>query len=172
MSDKENTSPESIVSGELDENGFLKNNPPLENAENVAPEVEPPKRRGRPPLNKDKVNAREKIEAGTSATSPKPTKRKTTIGGEAIALMGKQLVGLHLMAYQLTGLPECQITDGEGAALAQGIALVANEYDLSLDGKTGAALQLILTLGMVYGPRVLSVNAKMKASKNAAVVPG
>lgn len=159
----------------LDENGFLKTieNPDAINdgstieAEKIAISEPPKRKRGRP-SNIDK----EKIEKGTTnnSSTSKPTKKKTVYTADSIQLMGKQLVGVHLIAAQVTGLAELQINDSEGVALAQGIVLVAEQYDLSIDGKTGAALQLFFTAAMIYGPRILMVNAKMKASKNGEVV--
>lgn len=158
---------ENAENSALDEEGFLK--PSEESVDVVIEESEPPKKRGRgrPPKNKENIEA-EKIEAGgKSASASKPTKKKQTFDAAAISMMGKQLVGIHIIVSQVTGLPELQISDPEGQALAQSIVNVAEQYNLSIDGKTGAALQLLLTAAMVYGPRAIAVNKRAKAARQA-----
>lgn len=154
---------------ELDESGFLKGTkqPAVDTApeESAAPPVQ---RRGRGrPTNAERAAA-EQIEAGgkTTKTATKKTAAKQVkFSADTVTLMGKQLVGVHMIAAQVTGLPELIIGDAEGLALAQGIVLVAEQYNLSIDGKTGAAMQLFFTAAMIYGPRALSINAKIKQAK-------
>ena len=137
--------------------------------ENVAPGEPPKKRRGRPPKNPNLIQ--EGIPHAQASTAPKRTKQKKS---EAeIAALGRQLVGIHQMAAMLTGIPECQIQDGEGLLLASGIIAVADQYDLAIDGKTGAALQLFAAAAMVYAPRVMSFNARAKKAREAGaeIVP-
>jgi len=117
----------------------------------TAPESEPPKRRrGRPPGAKAK---------------PKP--KKTIYGGDEIGIMGRQLVGVHQIVAMVTGIPEIQIQEQEGALLAQSIANVANEYGLEIDGKTGASVQLFMTVAMIYGPRFLQFRARAKSAQQS-----
>lgn len=130
--------------------------PPVEN------EGEPPKKKRGRPVGSGKKTP-ENIEAGATgpAAAKAPGKRtKVSYDKETIALMGKQLVGLHLLAAMGTGIHEMQISEPEGYALAQGIVNVCEQYNLSIDGKTGAALQLAMTAGMVYGPRLLAVRKR------------
>lgn len=143
--------------------------PPPPETENTG--VPPVKKRGRPPGSGKKTP--ESIEAGGAPVggATKPGKRpKQSFDRETIGLMGKQLVGLHLVAAMSTGLPEMQLNDAEGLALAQGIIGVCEQYDLSLDGKTGAALQLAMTAGMIYGPRLLAVRKRAAAEQAARTV--
>lgn len=138
------------------------------------PDTEPPvrRRRGRPPKNPDAALNKETPAAGAKR-GPKPKAAKKVYTSSEIELMGKQLCGLHIMVAQISGMPEMAISDQESLILAQSIVNVADQYDLALDGKTGAALQLAMTAAMIYGPRALSIRArKMQAQRNDVVANG
>ena len=124
------------------------------------------RRRGRPP--KD-ANAPQKESVGGAAPKRgRPAKSdKKVYSLDEIALMGKQLVGLHMMVAQIGGLPELQLADQEGLLLAQSIINVADQYDLAIDGKTGAALQLAMTAAMIYAPRALAIRARARQQQAA-----
>jgi hypothetical protein len=79
-------------------------------------------------------------------------RRKAAIDKESLA---KQLQGLHMMAATITQLPFVQINEQEAAMLADAIENVSREYDLALDGKTGAFIQLAAVAAIVYGPRLV-----------------
>ena len=137
---------------------------------NAAPESAPPerRRRGRPPKN-ESLDA-EKIPGSTgAASSARPSRQKKPKSAADVGALAKQLTGLHVMASMMTGIPEVQISEGEATMLASGIMGVADQYDLSIDGKTGAAIQLLAAAAMVYGPRLLAIKAKAKAAKANAV---
>lgn len=130
--------------------------------ENPTPEPAAPKRRrGRPPKNPDL------IQEGIPGTNSKPQKTRAKKSAPDTVTLGRQLVGIHQMAAMLTGIPECQIQDAEGQMLAAGIIAVADQYDLAIDGKTGAALQLFAAAAMVYAPRVLMFNTRMKKQRES-----
>lgn len=131
--------------------------------ETVTPEAPPKPRRGRPPKDPNAVKT-EKISKDTGP-SVKPRKRATYDP----QLLSKQLFGIHKMASQMTGLPELQIDNDESMALANSIIGVSEQYDLSIDGKTGAAIQLLATAAMIYGPRLLYIKARAQAAKNNVV---
>jgi len=143
---------------------------------NLAPEtvddIQPPKRRrGRPP----KSERLEEQSTSSTQSTPKRTYTKKatnrpTFDSDSTLKLAKQIAGIHLMVASMTQLGELQINDTEAMMLAQSIQTVSAEYDLSLSGKTGAFLQLMATAAMVYVPRVLVINAKIKASKNKAPV--
>lgn len=126
-------------------------------------DTSPPKKRpGRPRKNPE--IATETIGSTSKPTSTKPKKRTTT--ARDVSSMGRQLVGLHMLASSITQIPELQIMDAEGVALAEAISAICDEYNLSIDGKTGAALQLFATAGMIYMPRFLHLKSRMNAAKN------
>jgi len=142
---------------------------PGENPEEIiAPREnsEPPKkRRGRPPKNPN-LQA-EKVD---SSSAPKTRKVKTSYDE---GLLTQQVVGIHMMAAQFSGIPEVVITPDEGKALAKSIILVADQYELSIDGKTGAFIQLLATAAMIYAPRFMMVKHRMSQTVEAEtrVVP-
>lgn len=151
MADKENT-PEDA--------GMEATEIPVEHVEagpvdDTSPAAPTKRGRGRPPKN-----------GGEKTTAAKPQK---TAGKKAadVDAFAKQLCGIHMLAAMATGLPELQISEPEGAMLAKGISAVCEEYGLSVDGKTGAALQLFGAAAMVYVPRYFAINAKMQAAKKA-----
>lgn len=125
---------------------------------------EPPKpRRGRPPKDPNAV----KTEKVVKDTGPAVKARKKTTYDPQ--LLAKQLFGLHTMAAQMTGIPEAQISSDEAMMLANSVIGVAEQYDLSIDGKTGAAIQLLATAAMIYAPRLLHIKARAKAAQNNVV---
>lgn len=150
--------------------------PEIQAAPEPTPEVEtagvtPPKKRGR------KSNAeREALAAAGNPVSPstssgakrgRPRKGAVSIDSTALA---KQLQGLHTLGAMLTGIPEMQILPEEAALLADAVKNVAEEYDLELSGKTGAAIQLLATAAMIYVPRLLQVRQRaMQAAQQGAM---
>lgn len=149
-------------------------------APDAAPPGPAPKRaRGRPfgsttrkpPLTETPVtDAGAALPAGQEAEEPQRRRRRNkAVDKEALT---KQLVGLHAMAAHLTGLELIAIGPSEAAMLADAIESMSREYDLALDGKTGAFIQLIAAAAVVYGPRVLKFRALKKralAEQEAAI---
>lgn len=114
----------------------------------VTPVTEPPRRRGRPP--KNPVLEAETPGAVSAKSASAPKKRAAKIDGD---LLAKQLVGIHMMAATMSGIPECGISEDEGKLMATAITGVASHYNLDLDGKTGAFIQLMGVAAMIYLPR-------------------
>lgn len=121
------------------------------------PEIVEPKSRGRgrPPKN--------------ATTAPKRTAAKKAADAKAL---GKQIVGIHILASMATGLPELAINDDEGERLADAIQAVADEYGLNFSGKTGAAIQLFAAAGMVYAPRFIRIKMRMDKEQKAKQLAG
>lgn len=127
------------------------------------PRGRPFKASAAPPLTENTVGVENSDAPQDAKQTRKPRKPQVDIG-----LLAKQLKGIHELAANLLPIrtPEGKyllaLSDIEATQLAEGVAAVAKEYDLSLDGKTGAAIQLLSAAVMVYGPRVYFFN-KMKA---------
>lgn len=119
---------------------------------------EPPKKRGRPKGSKN-----------SSGDAPK--KSQARMAQDTVEL-GRQIVGLHKLASMISGFPELEISDTEGAMLANGINSVCQEYGLSLNGKTGAAIQLLGAAGVIYIPRAFAIQKRIneEAKKRGEVV--
>jgi hypothetical protein len=127
--------------------------------------VEPAKpRRGRPP-------ASEKTgDAGTpKATAPKTRtpRKKAAPSDQAIEpeTLAKQLQGVHVMIAMMTQSPEMQLSEPESLELAKAVSGVCAEYNLSLNGKTGAMIQLLGAGAMIYLPRLVMI--KQRKTKEA-----
>lgn len=149
----EDTAPTEIPSGDTDPTG----------------EQTPPKRKRGRPSNAEKALddalTETQIPGGADNTGPKPGpkpgRKKSSGGGVNGSALGKQLVGIHQLAAMLTGVTELALSDPEGEQLGQAIAGVCEQYNLSIDGKTGAFLGLIGTAAVIYGPRYFAFNARM-----------
>lgn len=148
----------------------------LEDAANLGVQNEPKKRgRGRPP--KSEAQLEEQLNMGDIPTQPKPESakrgpkpgaRKTNKSGLDASQLGKQLVGLHTVLASLTGIATLNIAPEEGESLAKSIVDVCNQYDLAIDGKTGAFLGLAATAAMIYGPRYFIIKMQMDAMRQQA----
>src|SRR5574337_178250 len=126
----------------------------------------PKRRRGRPPGSTNKLKP-EAISVD-GATKPKRGRPRKDAGPRDVNSLARQIFGLHTLAAMATGIPEATIGEQESVMLATALDSVADQYGLSLDGKTGAAIQLIATAAMIYAPRVVAVRARIAAQSAAA----
>lgn len=112
------------------------------------------------------------IPQGSDTPKAKPGRKpkKVSISDADKTALGKQIVGLHLIASMTFGIPELVIQEQEGELLASAIVNVAEEYGLSLAGKTGAAIQLVGTAAMIYLPRYFAMQTRVN-KKNEVVIP-
>lgn len=123
--------------------------------------------RGRPPKNPGESGNAPKKES-VSGGSSKAKKAAKSGGG----VTGEQLMGIHQMLFVFTGqqFPEINLAAPEAQMLASSINEVCNQYDLSIDGKTGAFLQLAGTAAMIYAPRYLAIRVRMAQNQPVDVV--
>lgn len=134
--------------------------------------VKPKPKRGRPSnAERALTDSLEKETPGNAGATEnvgnKPGRKpgkKSTPSGEAL---GKQLVGIHALAAMMLQLPEVQITEQEGVALGTAVVAVCEEYNLSVTGKTGAAIQLLAAAAMIYAPRAFMIKARLDAARAA-----
>ena len=132
--------------------------------ENAAPEMEQPgtaqpRRRGRPP--KTPGEAGPKKESVGAA----PRARKSQKATESVT--AAHLIGIHQMAFMFTGqkFPEINISEQEAQIMASSINAVCAQYDLNIDGKTGAFLQLAGAAAMIYAPRIMAIRKRIQDEK-------
>lgn len=137
---------------------------------------EPVRRRGPGRPRKDgtssaPVSPATPIPAGSDKPRGKPGRKpkKVAISEAEKTALGKQIVGLHMIAAMTFGIPELVIQEPEGELLASAIVNVAEEYGLSLGGKTGAAIQLAGTAAMIYLPRWFKMQERVKQSQNPVI---
>ena len=129
------------------------------------PEKPQIKKRGRPRKVQEGA-AVAPVEIPEESTKPEKSKasrkpRKSAISTEALAA---QLQGIHALAALYLG-PDFTIDAQEAQLLADAMATVAKEYNISIGGKAGAWLGLLGACAMVYGPRLPAILAKAKAIK-------
>jgi len=142
----------------------------------AADTVTPRRKRGRPSNAERALN--ETLEKETpgaaSAEQPQANKpgrkpnKKAAPTGEAL---GKQLVGIHALAAMFLQIPEVQITEQEGVTLGNAVVAVCEEYNLSVSGKTGAAIQLLAAAAMIYAPRAFVIKARIDQNRAAQARP-
>lgn len=126
--------------------------------------------RGRPAGSTNKPAFEEVAEDSAKPATPRRTRKPSARNAKKNnpAELAKQITGLHLMASMMTGVPEVQISDEEGQQLAIAVVNVAELYNLSIDGKTGAAIQLMAACAMIYAPRALMIRHRLKEERAAA----
>lgn len=116
-----------------------------------------------PPARKDGKPTATPTPGATLGTAAKvafaPTK-------DDVDRLARHIEGLHMIAALATGIPEARLTSKESESLAIAISAVAAQYDLAIDGKTGALLQLAGAAAMVYTPRVFAYRARLKRAKS------
>jgi len=127
-------------------------------------EVETATRRGRGRPKKEATGEAPKKE--TAASTPRSSKKKEAQQIDP-GKLGSQLVGIHQLAVIMTGnqFPELALEPREGEALATAICGVCEHYNLSIDGKTGAFIQLLGVAAMIYAPRVMSIRHRMNQNR-------
>ncbi len=135
------------------------------------PEIVTPKRGpGRPRKNPEQVKTESVGGASGEAKKSKPGKSKLFREEDKTAL-ADQIKGLHEIVAMMTGLPFVAINEKEALMLSHGIVAVAEEYGLSLTGKTGAFIQLLGAAGLVYGPRIFMFKAAQAQARQQARAP-
>lgn len=153
------------------ENGA--NNAPEELQQQTTQDNAPPvkRRRGRPPKNPDMQKESVSGSAPRRGRPPKD-KEKKVYSADEISTLGRQIVGIHAMVASITKIDEANLHEQEGMMMAQALVNMADQYDLELDGKTGAALQLFATAAMIYAPRVIHFKNRMRNPPPAPVSEG
>ncbi|RWZ84875.1 MAG: hypothetical protein EO766_16955 [Hydrotalea sp. AMD] len=139
---------------------------------NEAPEVvevptEPTikKRRGR--RSNAEIAAAKELNPETAPTSGEsdstPARKRGRRKSNANAV--QQVIGIHKMVSMLPGMEIWAIDEAEAQTITEAMALVSEEYGVQISGKTGATLNLIMALGMVYGPRAYVMIQQSKQRK-------
>lgn len=153
-----------------DENIDIKPEPASANPEPFS--GEPPKRRrGRPPGSKNQAQPLSETPIDGTAQPAQPQKRRRRVSAIDTEKLTKQVKGLHEMLAMMLQEEKMRLTDTEAVMLAESYAAVSREYDLALDGKTGALIQLAGTCAIIYLPRFAYMQKKFKQRK-AQVIDG
>lgn len=71
----------------------------------------------------------------------------------------------------LTGQPVFNLSEDEAKALAKAVAEVSKHYNVVVNPKTTALIQLVGTAGMIYFPRILHIRMERAMRKAKPVNP-
>ncbi len=139
-----------------------------ETIQQVAPPPTTEKRgRGRPPGSGKKITEQipELQESPVSLNNEKPRRGRPPGAGSAkkttdIPALAKQLQFGHKAVSLLVKIPEVAIDDDEAKMLAESLANLMKEFDITVSGKTAAIMGMLGTSLMIYGPRFMYLKAK------------
>lgn len=143
----------------------------------IPPDETPPSKRqykkrgsGDTPSSNAEALINESVEGPKPSTAPASKPARKSKGSQAVTAekLGNQLVGLHALVAAVTGLPEAQLSPSEGEQLGGAILAICDEYDLKVDGKTGAFLQLGAAIAMIYGPRYFGFKMRIAKERHHA----
>lgn len=114
----------------------------IDNATDVPTENPTPKRRGRP--------------KGTA---------KSKTNENSLRNIEKALIAIHFIAATRLNIDEIKLEQDDAHTIAEAVADVAKYYNIKIDGKTGAWLNLTYALGSVYAPMGVLLYMRMKEQK-------
>lgn len=77
------------------------------------------------------------------------------------------LTGIHALLAVGMSAPELTLTDTEAETVAKNVVAVARHYDLQQTAKATDWGNLIVSLGVVYGGRLMSIGFRKQAEKKA-----
>lgn len=126
--------------------------------------ITPPKRgpgRPRKILNDPKLEAKENLEKVELENKPKrgrpPGKRTPTF-----SLEPQHLMALHAVLATAMKAPEIMISEHEAQTLCAASNAMAQEYGLTLDGKTAVTIQFALVSLGIYAPKLMDYSHRLK----------
>ena len=145
--------------------------PPLDTS-NAGDGAPPQKRgRGRPRKDQSAEALQQKIDATKETKEPPKSKPKKAASERAEFNKDKlagQIFGLHMMAAKFTGIELLAISSNEAVGLSEAIVGMAEQYEISINPKVAAGLQLLATAAMIYGPRYIQLRGMMAEAKRRA----
>lgn len=106
----------------------------------------PRKRRGRKP--------------GVSNRPGAPSKAKLSVEGVTALLLS-----IHTMGAAALKTPELALTEGEAQSMASAVANVARHYPTQIDPRVLDWSNLIMCLGMAYGPRLYNIRERQEQER-------
>lgn len=76
--------------------------------------------------------------------------------------LSKTLMVIHIGLAEMTKTPELSLQQPESDALANSIANLLSEFDITPDPKVQAVIGLLMIGGMIYGPRMYLIRERLK----------
>jgi hypothetical protein len=111
-----------------------------------------------------------RIDGRTKSGRARREKVSQTVGVEGLTIKDL-LIGIHSMAAGLTGIPECEIDENEAKKLGDSLEELGKIYGKSISPKALAWTNFSAALGVVYGPRFVAYQARIKEEKAAKPGP-
>lgn len=96
----------------------------------------------------------------TDARKPASAKTRTPLNVNSIEFA---LTGIHALLAASLATPELDLKDGEAKIIAENIVAVARHYDLQASEKATDWGNLVVSLGIVYGGRVVAIMSRTNA---------
>ena len=96
--------------------------------------------------------------------APPAKKRKKASGNTKT--MASVLAVLHSTIFSLVGAADLDLSADENLALATALDNLADEYEVTVDSKTAAWLNLAMVAGSIYGTRAFMIYQLNQVAKN------
>lgn len=126
---------------------------------------DPERHIGRDRINTDGTYRRKRKRRGSAGINSS-TKRSTKADLSAsVDALTSTLIIVHAGLASLTKTPEWELSRDEGDALAKSLVSVLEQFDVTPDPKVQAIVGLVMTGGMIYGPKMYLYNERMKQRK-------
>lgn len=123
-------------------------------------------------IGRDRTNAdgsyrrkRRRKDGSTGPSARRNNPQKGATYSASIDALSNTLIIFHAGLASLTKTKELEIESNESEALAKNIANVMAEFDITPDPKIQAVLGLVMTAGMIYGPRMYLIRERVKNEK-------
>jgi len=94
-----------------------------------------------------------------------PVKKRKKASGNA-KTMASVLAVLHSTIFSLVGATHLDLSSDENLALATALDNLAEEYEVTVDSKTAAWLNLAMVAGSIYGTRAFMIYQLNQVAKN------
>lgn len=116
---------------------------------------------GRDKTNRDGSYRRKRKRKYGIGGGPSPQRSKADLSA-SIDGLSKTLMVMHIGLAEMTKTPELVLQETESSALAISVANVLSEFDITPDPKMQAIVGLMMTAGMIYGPRMYNIRERLK----------
>lgn len=118
-------------------------------------------------ISKDKLNAdgtyrRKRKRRGSGGVRPSNQRTSKADLSASIEGLTKVLLVMHIGMAEMTKTPELVLTETEANTLATSTANVMDQFDITPDPKIQAVVGLLMTAGMIYGPRLYNIRERVK----------
>lgn len=119
---------------------------------------------GRHSTLKDGSYRRKKAKRGSGGSNAtRNTKADLSASVDALT---KTLLIMHVGMAEMTKTPELALSEVEASGLATSAVNVLDQFDITPDPKMQAIVGLLMTAGMIYGPRMYNIQSRVKAEKS------